>query len=311
MSDNQKDENQPIEETLEPLQLKTDSSRDTALQMEEVLISVAESSRKISLKIDEACLPIIESSRKISLKINEACLPIIEASRKIGLQLADSLSVFQMNLETMRPQFEKLNEFGQKMKEFLIPYHLAKKLADSQIIITKGLSIEDFNELLDSEEVDQTYLDILERDKFKETKEVIAEIEDYFKDSEFEVLIRQSFEAYSLGLYNVAIIGLLVVLDGALTKLSNNTSTNLSKKIDSIIYNSSSEDNLPNMFFIITFDATVETVSAFISFEGEEPSTLNRHWILHGRSKREYSQLDSIKIINLLYSIIILGSGKN
>lgn len=42
------------------------------------------------------------------------------------------------------------------------------------------------------------------------------------------------------------------------------------------------------------------------SFCDFEPLKLNRHWVLHGRSKRIASKLDCIKVINLIYSICLI-----
>ena len=41
----------------------------------------------------------------------------------------------------------------------------------------------------------------------------------------------------------------------------------------------------------------VESLYGRVEFAGAEPRTLNRHWILHGRSSAEWTQADCLRLL--------------
>jgi metal-dependent hydrolase (beta-lactamase superfamily II) len=57
---------------------------------------------------------------------------------------------------------------------------------------------------------------------------------------------------------------------------------------------------------LITFRETMESFSRNSDFKKKEPKNLNRHWIMHGRSRRRKTKLDCIKTIRFIYGIILI-----
>ena len=57
---------------------------------------------------------------------------------------------------------------------------------------------------------------------------------------------------------------------------------------------------------LITFRETMESFSHNSDFKKKEPKNLNRHWIMHGRSRRRKTKLDCIKTIRFIYGIILI-----
>ncbi len=47
-------------------------------------------------------------------------------------------------------------------------------------------------------------------------------------------LLRQTFKAMEVGLYDLALVGMVIVFDGVLTEATCNVSTNISKRIADI-----------------------------------------------------------------------------
>lgn len=57
-----------------------------------------------------------------------------------------------------------------------------------------------------------------------------------------------------------------------------------------------------------TIEHCLELFNSYISFDKKEPNHLNRHWIMHGRSRKKFTKLDCIKIVNLLYVLILINN---
>ena len=57
---------------------------------------------------------------------------------------------------------------------------------------------------------------------------------------------------------------------------------------------------------LLTFDGMIHTLYSTVPFSSVEPSSLNRNWIIHGRSRSQKNRLDCIKLINFLYAIILV-----
>ena len=59
-------------------------------------------------------------------------------------------------------------------------------------------------------------------------------------------------------------------------------------------------------FRAMTFNTFAKSFYETIPFSDEEPQLLNRNWIMHGRSQREYKRIDCIKLLRFLYGIILV-----
>lgn len=57
---------------------------------------------------------------------------------------------------------------------------------------------------------------------------------------------------------------------------------------------------------MLTFEKTMELFSTNFDFKGEEPKELNRHWIMHGRSRRRKTEHDCVKLIYFIYGILLI-----
>ena len=122
----------------------------------------------------------------------------------------------------------------------------------------------------------------------------------------------QAIMAYREKKNDLAIIGLLVVIDGLLTDVSGNFGTNIITRAKAVIEKVEENEIICNndiipMTLAITFQRTMESLSESTSFTGKEPKNLNRHWILHGRSYRRKTKLDCIKILNFIYGILLIN----
>ena len=131
--------------------------------------------------------------------------------------------------------------------------------------------------------------------------------------SPYKVLFLQVIDSYHAGNYDLAALGLISISDGMLSDVSGKSTHHAQKRVDVIMEKINS--NLPieaiDYSTIILTSTLFETCSSLWkgeSFEETEPTLLNRNWLIHGRSRRQVSKLDCIKIINYLYGIILLNN---
>lgn len=133
-------------------------------------------------------------------------------------------------------------------------------------------------------------------------------------------ILRQTVKAIEVGLYDLALAGVVIVFDGALTEATCNVSTNISKRIADVrkkIENLSDaewecleEKEITVVGMYITWIKTMEGFQVYSKFDKPEtePEGLNRHWIAHGRKTTMATKLDCCKMINALYGLLYFGN---
>ena len=123
----------------------------------------------------------------------------------------------------------------------------------------------------------------------------------------------QAVEAFRNKHYDLALIGILSVVDSVLSDTSKQIkNTSIFKRGAALIEKLENNETLDNdeyavITLVMTFEATMTTLGANSDFSKKEPTGLNRHWIMHGRSGRRRTQLDCIKLFHFLYGILIVN----
>ena len=102
------------------------------------------------------------------------------------------------------------------------------------------------------------------------------------------------------------------LVDGVLSDVeSTMNSTSFEKRLNSIekkVMEKSELDEFDIRLICIveSIDKFNSSIFAFSDFSQKEPDILNRNWLLHGRTRREYSQYDFLKILLWLDALIFL-----
>lgn len=129
---------------------------------------------------------------------------------------------------------------------------------------------------------------------------------------------RNSFEetvaAFNRGDYNLAAIGFTSVIDKPLAVFyGDETCTGwekmckaLDKKAERVEDGRLPEADYIKLLLMLTFGKAYEKFAGISYFNEPEPDFLNRHWIMHGRTTRDMSELDCIKIINFAYGTFLM-----
>lgn len=254
----------------------------------------------------EAMAKTFEQYRDISKQLAENLIsPLIEFQKRIA-EITEPLAEFQKNIVTI---VTPLAEYTKVLSAI-------KLLGENQFVFWDYISKDFALGLLQAEDVNDFMLEYYIRNDSKKYKETIQACKSNKLIKPYKKLFSQSISAYNRNQYHLAIMGLLGIVDGLLSDISEKSGTHIESRAKAITDKLSdnielSNDDFSIWFLYSTFTDIIKSIGASAPFDGEEPELLNRHWIMHGRTKKKFSQLDYIKIINFIYGILLLDKISN
>lgn len=195
------------------------------------------------------------------------------------------------HISTVQQVFSVADKLGEH--QFVVVDRIPKLLVERA---SKGENIDDLAvEFLITDEIIQKTADDCGRDK--------------------STLLDQSIKAIFNGSYNLAMLGLFAELDKELSEQTGNIrSVNFRKRYESI--NKAIEekgelflDEMAGRDYLLctTYKTAIDGIGDDEKFDKQEPNEINRNWIMHGRSEKEYTRLDCVKVLNLIYGTIRLA----
>ena len=120
-----------------------------------------------------------------------------------------------------------------------------------------------------------------------------------------EDAIQQCFSAFEQEQYFLCTCGLLTIIEGLLAKYAQSSNTRLSSLLRKIEDKVDQGQDLEQILAVENIKGYIELLTAKSDFQnGIEPSTLNRHWILHGRSQRSVGKADCLRLFSILSLIL-------
>jgi hypothetical protein len=114
-------------------------------------------------------------------------------------------------------------------------------------------------------------------------------------------LLEECVKVVGLGLYRVAIPGLMTVVEGAASKYCGKLQSQSLKIVDPI-QEIAGKLNSTSMKGIMAVSVSLVIANLFApsGFDGDKPCLINRHWILHGRDSPDWAGADAVRLMNLL-----------
>lgn len=205
----------------------------------------------------------------------------------------------------------KFDEFARRLSESMKPFRAIQKLSENQYVYWDYLSPDFIDSIIATDNVNKTLRELHLKNKGREIQNIIEITRSKEQLLPYTKLYSQSVAAFDSRNNELALIGLLSVMDGILSDVSKNDTTSIFKRADAILKKIEDDDDVESDEFGIlaltyTFRKTMESLSANSDFSKKEPKNLNRHWIMHGRSRRMKTKLDCIKIIRFIYGIILI-----
>lgn len=212
---------------------------------------------------------------------------------------------------------EKYNSIISKIKRTVHPLMAVQVLRENQYVYWYPLQDDFMDKLLCTDNVDNVLLNFATRNNNSEIDDTVSKClsSNSFAEND-KILFFQAVESFRRGEFHIAIVALFSIIDGLLSKVSQNTNTNMKKRIESILEKLECEEKIAErdeyalLILWMTLDSAIEAFGKFKDFACKELPELNRHCIMHGRSTREFSMLDCIKLMNCIYGIILIDNFK-
>lgn len=239
-------------------------------------------------------------------------------------QIADALAPAASMISAWQEMFKPLREsiaflnteyFSviAKIDKIRRPLIAAETLGENQYVHWMPLTSQQIDAIISADELDDILYDIETANKNEKINSTIEDTIDCNQLQNHQRLYEQAIEAYRRGDYDIAMVGMLAVIDGLLSKYSGSVATGMKSRMEQICRNinagiSVKETEFSVLMLIRTFSSTIGDLSERVEFSADEPQNLNRHWIMHGRSTRKFTALDCMKLINCIYGILLLGS---
>ncbi len=164
-----------------------------------------------------------------------------------------------------------------------------RKLEESQFVYWKPLPEYLVDQLLSNKSTDTVLLEFALQDDAELIQHITSECEKHIFLKDNSILFNQAISAYNGEMYTIAAVGLLSVIDGVLSEARN---TNISSRGRTLLKKLEDTGSLDETEYAVltlelTFEATMDSLAAQSDFTQDEPSNLNRHFIIHGHSKKE------------------------
>lgn len=186
-----------------------------------------------------------------------------------------------------------------------------QRLAENQIIFTGNLTFELAQNICKSDNLYVVVEQYYTQNNNHEINVIIERCKQAKLLSPYSSLFSQVLTAYKHKHYHLACLGMLAIVDGALSDVSENKKTNYKVRFEEIEKKISDKFELSDLekkfiCICIALDHFEESIFKHSNFSKNEPNNLNRHWMIHGRTRREYTNLDFVKIILWLDAIVFL-----
>lgn len=143
---------------------------------------------------------------------------------------------------------------------------------------------------------------------------------EYYSDKNFKLLVKHvnnsrisevqkglfndCVDAYEDGKYLLCINGLMPILEGILSQFGGDpTDVRMMKICKYNMDKTENENKLINHLVWVSSYSFVSNLYKKSDFTSDEPTILNRHWILHGRTNTVWKAEDCLRLFNAIYTI--------
>ena len=201
------------------------------------------------------------------------------------------------------------NVAGFWKEEVSKPLMTIEKLGKNQYVCWEDPGKEGYARILESESLNEWLLACTNE---AELKEMVSRAIMHPLLQQHTQLMEQAFHAYESGSYALAILGMLATIDALLSNVSGMiNSTGMMQRINSILDKLSqkipvTKRELKDAYLVCTTAITLKGLTINRNFDEPDPEGINRHWLMHGRSRREISRLDCIKMLRLINGILLM-----
>ena len=223
--------------------------------------------------------------------------------------LSDTLNEMMQNIQSAALKFAKAHAW------FLRETSARSKMASVQIIFTEPPAPELTDRLCENDvDIEDEVLKYYNAGDGAKLSDLIQRCRNSEKISAYQELYDEIIDTFSRQHFHLACIGLFSIIDGVLADATGLlTNTAFIQRLDKIRERLENKQELldEDLVLFSIYDGIERNQEVFFKgprFDKEEPSTtVERNWLMHGRTHRQYGKIDVIKILLLLEGIIILA----
>lgn len=188
------------------------------------------------------------------------------------------------------------------------------KLSEKQIVFTDVWTKDLIERVNAAETAEKFILEYYTENENVRLQSLITRCGKAKQVSEYKKLYPQIVIAAEMGCYHLACLGMFTLEDGILSDITGDAkSTSFQKRIKQLENKINeklplSDVDLQTWTIIVSFERFEDTAFGSSDFNRVEPEYMNRHWTLHGRSRREYTKADYIKMLLSLDALVFMVS---
>ncbi len=120
-------------------------------------------------------------------------------------------------------------------------------------------------------------------------------------------LFNDCVDAYKGTKWLLCITSLVTILEGILSRFGDNVNDIRMIRICRYKMDSTKNDNkIINHLVWVSFYNFISELYKKSKFDLDEPIILNRHWILHGRTDKEFRKADCLRLFNAIYTLVTM-----
>lgn len=266
-----------------------------------------EASKKFDISEEEAKTRYLSFEKFIAKKLELELkrLPIKEREAKRMRILQD---ILKNNRDL--PYHDLEGPATKKIKSGLITIYeefpdISKQIGESGWTLPMSMTFYELDKLK-SKKIDIQLLDHFFAEFFKDNKFTLlvkhvnkSEISD-----EKKKIFNECVEAFHRSNYMIVGISLLALLEGILSEFHEDKRNIRMMMVCREQRDLALSNNKMIKYIIwISFYEFVSQLYKKSDFNSNEPEIINRHWILHGRSKLEIEKVDCLRIFNAIYTL--------
>ncbi|MCQ4022849.1 hypothetical protein [Ruminococcus sp. zg-924] len=184
---------------------------------------------------------------------------------------------------------------------------VVRKVAEAEWTIPLSIDVKHFQELKqiseDISKLDNFFEKYYSKGKFNT---LCRKIKNAFDNLANRNLFDECIASYKAGHYSICVNSLISLLEGLISTFGDNINDVRVMRVCK--YHSDEEKKNNNLIKSLCWESIYEFCKVLFkksNFSDAEPPEMNRHWIEHGRTSKEYEKIDCLKLINALSTVTI------
>ena len=234
---------------------------------------------------------------------------IISAAGEAMLRLSDTLNLIDEWIKKNQPTIE---QYLKVFSKTVVYFDAIDKLETIHLVCTYDLNYDFAKKISEAKDPLDAVYNYYSKDDAKNLRSMIKRCGESAIMSNRFSLFNQCIIAYEQKSYQLAVIGIYSIADCLLSDMTQNPSTSFRARFEYIMNRIEQEQplsasDLREFSFLNAMKDINNTPFGYSSFSGSEPDFAHRHWLLHGRSHRGYTENDFIFALLWLDSLIFMS----